>query len=91
MHVLEDSRSFLGYESAPCNLNCLYKEEGFSLSLSSPLSPNWDKTDWESLEDEIRSFTVSDPPLSPTPASLESWFQANYIPLCQLLVSHTPA
>ena len=66
------------------------------LKFSAPLlrppapSPNWSKTDWDTLRPGLRELLVPPPPLLPTASSLSSWFDRHLTRVTTLLLANTP-
>jgi len=55
-----------------------------------PPTPNWALSDWPSLDNALKSTTISPPPSLPTTSSLDVWFRTNLDKVTSQLSLHTP-
>ena len=55
-----------------------------------PLAPNWIRTDWASLEPQLKEARVPSPPDLLTRNAFENWFNSHLTTLVPLLKAHTP-
>ena len=55
-----------------------------------PPRPMWDKADWECLKGPLWDLRVPPPPLSPSPAQLDTWFAPTLDSLVATSRLHTP-
>jgi len=76
---------FTGCDHVPITIRMAHP-----ITSAPPPAPNWVRTDWPSLEPQLKTSKVVPPPELPTRYAFENWFDSHLTTLITLLKTCTP-